>query len=333
MARKPTAVDLRLLSKVSKLYYEQKLTQQEIARRLHLSRPKVSRLLQRAQEAGLVQITVSSPMGGFADLEHQLEARFGLQEVVVVDVDHTTSRDMVARELGIAAADYLQRILQDGDIIGVTWGTTLHAMVNALRPYEAQDVHVVQLIGGLGAPEAEVHATTICRRIARLLNGKLTLIPAPGIVDSLATKQALLSDSHVQRAYERFAEITVAFVGIGVPTPESVVMRDGSIMREEQLDVVLAAGAVGDIGLRFFDANGQPIASALDDLVIGISLAQLQQIERVVGVAGGLEKQAAVCGALDSRLISVLITDHQLARVLVDCPANDAPPSTQFTPS
>ncbi len=317
MPRKSDPVDLRLLSKISKLYYEQKLTQQEISERLRLSRPKISRLLQRAEDEGIIQITIFSPPGSYAELEQALENQFGLREAIVVEAENSASPEGVAHELGQAAANYLLRTLEPGDVIGLSWGSTLNAMVNALRPVEVENVQIVQLLGGLGAPEAEVHATDLCRRIARLLNARLTLIPAPGVVSNQQIKHALLSDSHVQAAFASFPNIAVAYVGIGIPCPTSVVIRDGTIITPHQLDELLALGAVGDIGLRFFDASGQPIQSELDELVIGIDHDQLRAIGRVVGVAGGVEKLRAVYGALAGHWIDVLITDHALAQQLL----------------
>lgn len=318
MARKPNPVDLRLLSKVGKLYYEQKLTQQEIAERLRLSRPKVSRLLQQAHDEGLVQITVLAPPSIHTELEEVLEQRMGLREAIVVDVDEGASQDDIARSLGAAAAQYLLRTVADGDRIGVSWGTTLNAMVNALQPLAVQDCHVVQLIGGLGAPEAEVHATALCQRIARLLSARLTLIPAPGISDNLQSRQMLLSDSHVQNAFSLFPRLNVAYVGIGIPAPNSVVMRDGTILSQHALDHLLAHHAVGNIALRYFDVCGEPVHSEIDELVVGITPEQLKAIDRVVGVAGGLPKLKAISGALLGRWINVLITDNWVARALCD---------------
>ena len=321
MPRSARQDQLRLLSKVSKLYYEQGLTQQEIAHRLLLSRSKVSRLLQQARGVGIVQITVLSPPSIYPDLEVQLESKFRLQEAIVIEVTESTSQEAVSKALGIAAADYLQRTLRDGDVIGISWGTTLNAMVSALQPQETRNVHVVQIIGGLGLPEAEVHATDLCRRMAHALNGKLTLLPAPGIVDRQQVRKVILSDSHVQRALDLLPHINVAYVGIGAPTPTSVVMRDGSIMSQAELDKLMSKAAVGDIALRFFDADGRPIRSDLDDRVIGITLKQLKQIERVVGVAGGPEKDAVIRGAVLGGFINVLITDHATATRLLEHPS------------
>jgi DNA-binding transcriptional regulator LsrR (DeoR family) len=317
VARQPQPVDLRLLSRVSKLYYEQNLNQAEIAEKLHLSRPKVSRLLQQALDEGVVQINVSLPPGVYTVLEERLEERFGLKEVVISDVIDPDSQIAVSRDLGFAAANYFQRTVRNGDLIGISWGTTLSAMVKALQPMNPHGTRVVQLIGGLGMPNAETHATSLCQRLTQLLGSELTLLHAPGIVDNQMIKKAILSDSHMQKVMDLFSKINVAYVGIGVPTPESVVMRDGTIMSQADLENLFSLGAVGDIALRFFDKNGIPIQSELGERVIGITLEQLRQLPRVVGVAGGPKKRSVVHAALEGRLIDVLITDNQTAQELL----------------
>ncbi|HML21941.1 MAG TPA: sugar-binding transcriptional regulator [Aggregatilinea sp.] len=316
MARKPNPVDLRLLGKVSKLYYEQNLTQQEISERLRLSRPKVSRLIQQAHKEGIVQITVVSPPGSYTDLEQQLEEKYGLQEVVVIDTDGSAPQDAVSRQIGIAAADYLQQTIQDGDVIGVFWGVTLNNMVSALQRCDACNVHVVQMVGGLGPPEAEEHATGLCRRMAQLLNGKLTLLPAPGLVDNAQVKEVLLSDSYVRNAFQMFSRITVAFLGIGAASPTSWIMRN-DVLSTAELNDLRAAGAVGETALRFFDAQGQPVETPLNDRILGITLDELKQIDRVVGMVGGPEKVDVVRAAMRGHLIDVLITDHLSAQALL----------------
>jgi len=317
MARKHQPSDLRLLSKVSRLYYEQNLKQSEISERLRLSRPKVSRLLQRALEEGVVKISVHSHPGVYAELEDRLESFFHLQEVVIVDVTDPDSQDSVSYELGVAAASYFQNTIQDKDIIGLAWGSTLSCMVNAFQFMDVKDTHVVQMIGGLGMPESEVHATSLVRRLTLMLNSKLTLLNAPGIIDNIDVKDVILSASYMQDVLHLFSKINVAYVGIGAPTGDSVMMKDGAIMSQADLDALLQKGAVGDIALRFFDINGQPVITDLDSRVIGISLDQLKKIPRVVGVAGGPQKHQVVAGALKGGFIDVLITDEQTARFVL----------------
>lgn len=318
MARKREPTDVRLLSRVARLYFEEHLTQLEIAEKLSLSRPKVSRLLQEAERSGLVQITVLPAPGVHPRLEKELERRFGLREAVVVEVTAPAQQESVVKELGAAAADHLQRTVREGDVIGISWGNTLNAMMTAVQLNPTCGTHVVQLIGGLGPPEADVHVTSLCRRLADLLGSKLTLIDAPGIVDSRRVKSAILSDSHTRAAFDLFPKMRVAYVGIGAPTPDSVVMRDGTIMSPQDLEGLRSNGAVGDIALRYFDIRGNAIRSELDERVIGITLDQLKRTPVVVGVAGGPNKDDVVRGALAGRFVNVLITDHALAQRLLD---------------
>ena len=142
MARPRSAPDLYLLSKVSSLYYQRGQTQQEIADRLHLSRPKISRLLQEAQDLGIVQITVTPPQGLHVRLEERLEEHYGLTEAQVVHVEPGQPRELVMRDLGAPAAAYLARTLQPGESIGVAWGATLGAMVQSLSPLRVEGVRV-----------------------------------------------------------------------------------------------------------------------------------------------------------------------------------------------
>jgi DNA-binding transcriptional regulator LsrR (DeoR family) len=311
------AEEQRLLVKVSKMYYEENLTQDVIMNRLKLSRSKVSRLLEQARRSGIVQITVIDPRGIFSNLESKLEKHFHIQEAVVVEANESDSQETVNRQLGIAAANYLRRTIKDCDTIGVSWGSTLKNMVGSMQPLDTHNVQVIQIIGGLGHPESEDHATDLCRRMARYLGCRVTLLPAPGIVNSQLTKKAFLSDIHVQKAQDMFARLDVAYVGIGAPTPNSVMMRDGSIISQSEMDDLLSKGAVGDIALRFFDVNGSPVPSEVDLRVIGITLEQLRKVKCVIGVAGGPEKLTAIQGSLKGNLIDVIITDSVTAIKLV----------------
>lgn len=309
--------ETRLLVKVSKLYYEEGLSQDEILARLNLSRSKISRLLQQARQAGIVQISVVTPKHLFSDLETNLEQQFGLQEALVVESRAEDSPESIQRGLGVAAAAYLERSLNGFHALGISWGATLNSMVAAIRPQTGFSGRVVQIIGGLGRPEAEVHATELCRRLARALQAQPVLLPAPGVVPTPQAREVLLSDTEVNRAVALFGQLDLVFVGIGAPTPDSVLMRVGSILSADELALLRKQGAVGDIALRFFDENGQPVKSEIDRRVVGITLEQLKQARRVIGVAGGPQKIQSIRGALRGGLLHVLITDSLTAQQLL----------------
>jgi DNA-binding transcriptional regulator LsrR (DeoR family) len=314
MPRTRSAPDVYLLSKVSTLYYVQNHTQQDIAQRLGVSRPTVSRLLRDAQEYGIVQITVTPPHGVHLELEGQLEERFNLDTAQVVSVERDGS-DLL-QQLGASAAAYLARAVRPNLSVGLAWGTTLQAMVQAVSPIPTEGVRIVQTLGGIGPPDASAHASSLVRRLARALGASPILLPAPGVVTTAAVRDALREDPHVNAALRLLDSLDMLFVGIGSLSSNKV-LNDGISFPRGAYAELVAAKAVGDVALRFFDANGKAVRSTLKDRVLGVSEEQLRRTPRVVGVAGGIDKVEAILAALRADLLDVLITDVRTAEALL----------------
>jgi len=311
--------ELRLMTRVARLYHEQGMRQAEIAESLHLSQPTVSRLLKRAEKEKIVRVIVNVPQGVYPELEEALVETYGLRDAVVADCVRDDDDESVQRDVGRAAAYYLETTLDEGECIGVSsWSGTILAMVDVMgqipRPIGAR---VIQILGGAGEPQAKVHAAYLASRLGELVRGEVTFLPAPGLVDSADVRQVLLNDSSIREVIESFEEITLALVGIGTVEPSPLLASSGNIFSNEELDRLRENGAVGDILYRFFDAEGNPVQTPLADRVTGMNLEQLQQVERVVGVAGGARKVAAIRGALEGGLINTLITDRFTAERLV----------------
>jgi DNA-binding transcriptional regulator LsrR (DeoR family) len=300
----------KVLYKVAMAYYEDDQTQETIAKRFGISRIKVSRLLKQARRERIVQISIAPPQDPKPDLERQLEARYGLDEVIIASPSGPHS---LLRDLGQAAAEYLVRCLQGNEVVGISWGSTLRAVIDALPAANWPDMKVVQIIGGLGRPEAETHGADLTRRMADAFAARPVTLSAPGIVSSKLVRDALLADPQIADTLALAARAAVCLVGIGAPTAEAVVMQLGNILTPGEIEQVKALGAVGDIALRFFDASGQAVEHELNERIIGLTLAQISAVGRVIGVAGGSEKFEVIRAAARGRLISVLITDDQTA--------------------
>lgn len=309
--------ELRLMAKVARMYYRDGLRQVQITGRLNIHQSTVSRLLKRAEKEGIVRMTLTMPAGLHAELEDALQSGYGLREAIVVDA--VDQDEQIVRDLGAAAAFYLETTLKTRDVVGISsWSAALLAMVEAMHPSpRGSGARVVQILGGIGSPGAEVHATQLTQRLANLLGGVAILLPAPGAVGSADARRVMLKDRYVQEAMSLFKSITVALVGIGAVTPSKMLAASGNVFSAKELRSLSDRGAVGDICLRFFDANGAPVITPLNDRVIAIELADLKRVDRVVGIAGGHRKFAAIRGALRGRRINVLITDRSTAERLV----------------
>ncbi len=311
--------ELRLMTKVARLYYEQAMRQSEIAESLQLSQSTVSRLLKRAEQEQIVRVTVSVPHGVYTDLEEALGAAFGLRDAIVADCVGDDDDESITRDIGRAAAYYLETTLNQGECIGISsWSSTILAAVDVMRQIPRPiDARVIQILGGAGEPQAKVHAAYLASRLAELVRGKATFLPAPGLVDSAEVRQILLNDSSIREVIKLFDEITLALVGIGTVEPSPLLASSGNIFSTEELETLRENGAVGDILYRFFDAEGHLVQTPLAERVTGMDHDQLRRVKRVVGIAGGARKFAAIRGALNGKLINVLITDRFTAERLV----------------
>jgi DNA-binding transcriptional regulator LsrR (DeoR family) len=317
----------KLLYKIARAYYDDGLTQQQIADEFGVSRVKVNRLLVRAKDEGIVRIQVVAPQDNDADSERRLEEAYGLQEVVLVPAPRGERALLDA--LGAGAASYLARVLKANDTVAMAWGNTLSAVVDRMGFMPLPGSRVVQLLGGLGNPEDDVHSMELARRMAQKLQARLRPIPAPGIVKTRRIRDAFLNDDTVSAAIRLAAHADVALVGVGTLDQRSLVVRAGTILSPAEVRQLRAEGVVGDVALRFFDAEGRQVQDEINARVIGVTAEELKAMRRVVAVAGGASKQAAILGALRSGLVDVLISDEATGAALLKASDRDAAAATR----
>lgn len=308
--------ELRQFVLAARLYYDEDKNQAEIARHLGVSRPKVSRMLQRAREEGIVQITILDPFATDAELATALCEATGLRRVVVVPGEVTNIELMRAR-LGLAAARLLEETLRPRDILGVGWGRSLHAVASTLAARPRRGLVAVPLLGGLGqiAPSFQVQELT--RRMAESFSGSWRQLYVPAIVEDDAARAKLLASADTHEVMLDWGRLTTAVVGIGdVDFDSEIGTLFANYLDAETQQRLRSAGAVGDICMRFFDRHGHPIADGLRG-VIGIDLEQLRATPNVIAVAGGANKAEAILGALRGEFIDALVTDEAAARAVL----------------
>ena len=310
---------LRLITKIAVLYHEEKLGQAEISRKLNLSQARVSRYLKMAEKEGIVRTTVVQPFGIYVGLEKALEEKFGLLEVVVVENIEGAS---LVSSLGSAAATYLETTLLLNDHIGISsWSTTLLSTVEAMRSRPRKVVNeVIQLIGGVGSPQAQIQASRLVSHLAELTLATPYYMAAPGIASSKEVKKAFLSDPAVSQTIEAWSRVTTLLVGIGAFPASPLLAASGNALDKSEEQQLAREGAVGEICLRYFDQEGSAMAPAIEDRVIAIDAKSIKKVHRRIAVAGGPKKLNAIRGAVLGGWINVLITDSDTARQLLEPP-------------
>ena len=312
-----TQPQVRLMTKVAQMYHEQGIRQGDIADTLHISQAKVSRLLKRAAETGIVRTIVAVSQGVHTDLEHALEQRYGLLEAVVVDVEGDELEILAG--LGSAGASYLENTLTGGERLGISsWSRTLLAVVDRLRPLRVPGAEtVVQLMGGMGLPAVQTQANRLLGELSELIGATPRFAPAPVLVGRREIAKNLLADPVMGDVARQWRELTLALVGIGSLEPSELLQQSGNALEPADQRALLAQGAVGDVCQRFFSADGNLVASDVHARVVGIAPADYRAIPRRVGLAGGLRKRRAIRAAIQGGWVNVVVTDLATARDLL----------------
>lgn len=300
---------------VADRFYRAGRSQIELADELGISRFKVSRLLDKARELGIVRIEITLPDAIDGALSNDLRQMFGLKRAIVV---RTPSQEPAALRdaIGGVTAKLLPEVVRDGEVIGVASGRTLLAATKYLTPLPHADVVT---LCGISNPSAEFSSQVI-RRLADATHGTAWPIFAPFILPDPRTATSLRSEPRIKAAFDLFGLVKTALVAVGSWLPADSQFFDLAASYGLTTDL-LAQGAIGEVCSTVFTADGT-IVPGIEDLTLSINTDQLRAIPEVIGVAGGPHKTQAVLGAVRAGLINSLVTDTELARRMMASPSS-----------
>lgn len=307
--------DRRILIKVAQMYYEEGATQSEVAKKIGISRSLVSKLLTKAREEGIVEIIIhETRVHQFRNLERKIERLYDLRDVVCIEsVGLETSK----KQLGEATSEYLQRVIRDGQIIGLSSGTTLNEVAEAIHSVQLlPTATIVPLVGGMGNERVDIHSNSIVSKIGNALKAKYELLHVPVMVDTKEAKEVLIRQPSIRSTLDLAEQSQIAIVGIGGRPEDSTMVK--SYLGLDHQQITSDNEIVGDICYNFINKFGKQVDNAWNDRVIAIELEKLKAIPLVIGVASGLEKVSAIKAALEGGLIHVLITDGVTGSALVE---------------
>ncbi|MFD3261670.1 sugar-binding transcriptional regulator [Paenibacillus lentus] len=305
----------RLSIEAARLYYISDYSQQEIADRLGVSRPTVSRLLQHAKEQGYVRINIVDPLEDLHTLAERVKAKYEIDTVLVC---HSPQNEIeeIQEHISRKAADYLYETVKDADIIGVTWGTTMHKVALHLRHKQVRGVEVVQLKGGVSHSRTNTYAAETVHLFAEAYGTIARYLPLPVIFDSIHLKQMVEEDRHIQRIIQLGKQANIAVYTVGTVQEDALLFKLGYFSDVEQR--LLQRQGAGDICSRFFDAAGNIVSKDINHRTVGIDLPDLRRKEKSILVAGGQRKLAAIRAALIGKYPNILVTDQFTAQALLE---------------
>lgn len=305
-----------LLVKAAKLYYENNYSQDMVAKKLKLSRPYISKLLNEAKEVGIVRVEILDPTKIESKLEKEIREKFNLKKAIVV---LNETKEPPLSKVGKAAAKYLESILKNGDVIGLSWGETLYYCSQELSSnYDLENVIAVQLCGGISnLQNKNIYASEISQNFASALSGISYILPLPAVVDDRTLKNLMLQDNNIHKIIEFGEKANIALFTMGAFGVNSALVRAGYLSEKQMLNLS-ENGAVGDICSHFIDINGNICSKELDERTIAVPLEVIKQKEYRIGVAIGQSKVDSICGALRGGLVNVLITNEFTAKLVLN---------------
>ncbi|MBA2634757.1 MAG: hypothetical protein H0U86_17465 [Chloroflexi bacterium] len=309
---------------IARLFFERQLTKTEIGEKLGISRFRVARLIDQSLEEGLVTVEFRDILPPVDDaLGRAVEERFGLRLCLAMQTPPGLSQE-VQPDLARLAAAVLADLARPDEIIGVGWGSTIAAIAEHLPPGKRGSVQVIQLAGGSRRIAVNMSPSELARRFAERLGASYQALFAPAFVESPALRAALLRQDEMRETVAMFSQVTFAVLGVGAwadhdgaAPPSSLVAA--AVIGHNDWEQLHAEGAIGDLLLYPFTAEGRFVGDGLAARAIGISLDQLRGVPRVMAVAGGTDKVRAIRGALSTGLLTILLTDAtSAAGVLAD---------------
>jgi deoxyribonucleoside regulator len=303
-----------MIVEAARLYYEHAFSQEKIAKKLGISRPGVSRLLQRAREEGIVCIEIKDPSDEGTKLEADLKTKFELKNAIVVpdDVEST----IIKQRLGQAAVKLLNQLVSEGMILGVSWGTTMHEVAVRVPVRPIRDMVVVQLNGGISRVSDDTRASEVAQKLGENFGATPYLLPLPAVVDNADLKEAIVSDKNISRTLALGREAKVAMFTIGSFGHHSILVK-ADYFESEDVESLLKQGAVADICSRIIKHNGEICSPELNARTISIELEDISKKAFSIAVAGGKEKLEAIRAGLRGKYFNILITDEWNAQELL----------------
>jgi DNA-binding transcriptional regulator LsrR (DeoR family) len=315
------------LIKIAKMYYDEGMTQDEIAKRLSLSRQKVNRLMKRLIPEGIVQISIDDSLDEYVELEKRLEEELGLEEAIVIQSD--LDLHVLLDQLGKAGAEYLDRVIKPQTNVGIAWGRTLGYMTDHLKkPRQNFRGSIVQFAGGApididghGAVDEinkywKKQSGEITRVMADVLGGTPYLLHTPLFMESPEAMTILRKEPSVARVFNQMSQCDLMMVSLGGVGEHLTPFRE-HLLGRSQLDYLEVRGAVGNVVFRYFDIQGRSIPTPFDKHVMSPELEVMTKIPKRICVAGGAEKIEAILGGIRGEIVNVLITDFETAQAVL----------------
>ncbi len=302
--------NIQLMVQISIMYYRYEMTQQEIAKKLGLTRQTVSKLLQESKRNNIVNIQIINPLNDIEDMGEQLKSIYSLKNAIVVPSDFEDGK-LIRSVLSQKAAVYIEELLRRNEYsnIAFSWGRTVYEIIDQLPIMENENLTAIPLVGASGKTAPYYMINEMVRVAAHRLSASPIYAYIPVHPESEEDADLFKKTSTYRNMQSLWDNIGLGVMGIGVNLTEENSIRIGYPGEN------IKEGVVGDICTNYFDAEGNFVQN--NDIICATA-ENLRKAKTVLAVSGGLNKASAIIGALKSGIVTDLIIDELTAKKILN---------------
>lgn len=308
--------EVGLMAEAASMYYEQHLTEKQIADILFCSRSKVSRLISEALRLGIVTIHIDYPVERVLSLEKQIESIYHIKSAIVIR-NYRSPYEILLKRIGKATANLIDDLIEKDSFVGVAWGKTVKNVVDQMQPKEKKNLTVIQVMGTpSNRTEEGYNSLEIVLKFREKYGGDIKEIFSPLVVESQLVRDSLLSEPIIRETIRSAQKCKYLVTSLGYINSLSLgAWREH--LDSERMQRIKLEGAVGVLCGHFIKSDGSIVDQDLDKKIIGLGLDDIQKIPNVIAAVCGEKKEYVLKAALAGKYIDYLVTDENLALKLI----------------
>ncbi len=307
--------EFQLMVDIAVDYYLKGKTQNEIAKEYYISRPKVSRILKKARENGIVEIRINYDNGNFNKLQRDIKRLFNVKNVFIVPT--LSTYDETLEEVCKKAAEKLNSKIKNNTTIGISWGRSLRTTVKYIKQKNVNNVNIVELFGTLDYHKDFNAITNASSELSDKLGARLYPLPAPIYINDKRARDTIKQTPLVANTLAKIDDVDVIITSLGVVSSNGKSVLWDSYPDSEIKNQVQDNSGVGFILAHFFNINGEFLELNCNNELIGINKEQISQ-KPIFLLCAGIKKAKALYGALRGKMVDTLVCDEEILKKVLD---------------
>ncbi len=306
------------ITRVAVLYYVNNVSQGNIAKKFNISRSKVSRMIKEARDKKIVEFKIRNASYQPIGIESKLEKQFKLKEVLIYhDSDMLGyDKDLIFQNIGLLGSDYIKRTLKHNINITLTWGKTLYHVIKSINLQKEYKINIFATMGGVGLQNSNYQSSNLVKMLGERTSGNYYQLYLPLIVKNKEIKDSLIEASIIKTILGDITKVDYFISSVGTIFRNTGMYLLGGF-KSEDIKILNTCGVVGEIGLNFYNKEGEFVKTGLEDRLINININEVRRVKSKVLIAFGNEKIEAILGCLKTGVIDVFITDTITAESLI----------------